>query len=189
MVRIPDQQVTLRSTFVLKEMLERGFTTIRDTGGASKFIASALSEGLIVGPRLFQCGKALSQTGGHGDFMPGLSGGDGLGCCGGHSESLGRTVDGVSSLLKATREEIKAGADFIKIMVGGGVVSETDTIEGLQYSPEEIQAVTKTAWQMGKKIVSEHLLVYHYRADEADDGSRLYGRSYQPCSRQRCSRH
>lgn len=45
------------------EMLERGFTTVRDTGGASKVLANAIEEGLIVGPRLFQCGKALSQTG------------------------------------------------------------------------------------------------------------------------------
>lgn len=44
-------------------MIKRGFTTVRDTGGASKHIADAIEEGLIEGPRLFQCGKALSQTG------------------------------------------------------------------------------------------------------------------------------
>jgi len=44
-------------------MLERGFTTVRDTGGATKVLANAIEEGLIVGPRLFQCGKAISQTG------------------------------------------------------------------------------------------------------------------------------
>lgn len=127
---------------------------MRDTGGASKHIANAISEGLVLGPRLFQCGKAISQTGGHGDFGPGESGGDGVGCCSGHVQSLGRTADGVPACLKATREELKQGADFIKIMVGGGVVSETDAIETVQYSADEISAITSTAWQMGKKMVS-----------------------------------
>lgn len=114
-------------------------------GGASKYLADAISEGLIVGPRLIQCGKALSQTGwwssltcestllvldnissmfigGHADFGPSRSS---TGCCAGHSQSLGRTCDGVPQVLKATREELKAGADFIKIMCGGGVASPT----------------------------------------------------------------
>lgn len=156
MVRLPDQLVTLRSTYVLRRMLHRGFTTVRDTGGATKMLAEALREGLIEGPRLFQCGKALSQTGGHGDFVsPGLSGGDGLGCCGGHALSLGRTADGVPAVLKAVREELKQGADFIKVMLGGGVASESDAIETVQYTAEEVRAITTTASQMGKKLVSE----------------------------------
>ncbi|KAJ7507119.1 hypothetical protein B0H11DRAFT_1970337 [Mycena galericulata] len=108
-------------------VLHTGFTTVRDTGG------------LIEGPRLIQCGKALSQTGGHGDIGPGLSGGSSTGCC-----------DGVPQVLKATREELKAGADFIKIMVGGGVASETDAIE------TEIQAITTTCKQMGGKMTTAH---------------------------------
>jgi imidazolonepropionase-like amidohydrolase len=156
MVRTPEQLTTLRTTYVLKSMISRGFTTVRDTGGATKFIASSIDEGLIVGPRLFQCGKAISQTGGHGDFSPAISGGSSTGCCGGHSQSLGRTADGVPAVLKAVREELKQGADFIKVMVGGGVASETDAIETVQYSAEEIQAITKTAWQMGKKMCTAH---------------------------------
>jgi imidazolonepropionase-like amidohydrolase len=158
MTRLPDQVTTLRSTYVLKGMLHRGFTTVRDTGGASKFLADALKEQLIEGPRLFQCGKALSQTGGHADYVPvGQPGMEGAStCCGGHGAaiSLGRVVDGVPACLKATREELKAGADFIKIMMGGGVSSEYDPIEAIQYSPEEVRAITSTAWQMGKKMVS-----------------------------------
>ncbi|ORX38209.1 hypothetical protein BD324DRAFT_619980 [Kockovaella imperatae] len=156
MVRTNAQVTTLRSTYVLKSMLSRGFTTIRDTGGATKDTANAIAEGLLEGPRLFQCGFAISQTGGHGDFSPAQSGGDGLGCCSGHSGSLGRTADGVPAVLKATREELKQGADFIKIMVGGGVASETDAIETVQYSAEEIRAITSTAWQMGKKMCTAH---------------------------------
>ena len=184
MVRTTEQLITLRSTFVLKAMLSRGFTTVRDTGGATKFIATCLSENLIIGPRLFQCGKAISQTGGHGDFgSPALSGGDGVGCCGGHVQSLGRTADGVPMVLKATREELKQGADFIKIMVGGGVASETDGIETVQYTAEEVRAVTTTAWQMGKKMVCVPVLgatTWSRRLlnrSSLGNGTCLYGRS------------
>ncbi|KAK4698628.1 hypothetical protein P7C70_g7645, partial [Phenoliferia sp. Uapishka_3] len=156
LVRTSEELIHYRTIFVLKEMILRGFTTVRDTGGASKPLALSIEEGLVEGPRLFQCGKALSQTGGHGDFQPGVSGGSGTGCCGGHSASLGRTADGVPQVLKATREELKAGADFIKIMVGGGVASETDAIETVQYSPEELQAITSTCRRMGRKHTTAH---------------------------------
>jgi imidazolonepropionase-like amidohydrolase len=144
----------MRQFYVLKRMVERGFTTVRDTGGATKHTAVAIEEGLIVGPRLFQCGRAISQTGGHGDFAPGRSGGSGSSlCCGGHVQPLARVADGVPDVLKAVRQELKQGADFIKIMVGGGVASETDAIDTVQYSAEEVRAITSSAWQMGKKMV------------------------------------
>ncbi|KAJ7241703.1 hypothetical protein B0H12DRAFT_1023969 [Mycena haematopus] len=151
-----EQDINLRTAYVLKEMLLRGFTTVRDTGGASKRIALAIEEGLMQGPRLIQCGKALSQTGGHGDSSPAISGGVSTGCCGGHSSGLSRVADGVPEVLKAVREELKAGADFIKIMVGGGVASETDAIETVQYTAEEIRAITTTCQQMGGKMVTAH---------------------------------
>lgn len=154
--RTPPELVTLRTTHVLGGMLERGFTTVRDTGGATKFLANSIEEGLIRGPRLYQCGKALSQTGGHGDPDAfGISGGSGNGivCCGGHSSVLSRTADGVPACLKAVREELKQGSDFIKIMAGGGVASATDTIESIQYNGEEIRTIVEAAWNMGRKMV------------------------------------
>ncbi|KAI0368977.1 hypothetical protein BV20DRAFT_1081862 [Pilatotrama ljubarskyi] len=153
LVQTSEELIYLRSTYVLREMLMRGFTTVRDTGGASKALATAISEGLLVGPRLLQCGKALSQTGGHADFA---SAGSNSGCCGGHSQSLGRTCDGVPQVLKATREELKGGADFIKIMCGGGVASPTDAIETVQFTAEEINAITTTCKQMGGKHTTAH---------------------------------
>lgn len=155
MCEAPSETISYRTTYVLREMLMRGFTTVRDTGGATKPLADAIEEGLFPGPRLFQCGKAISQTGGHGDFMPGKSGGE-PGCCGGHSILLGRTADGVPQVLKATREELKAGADFIKIMVGGGVASATDGIETVQYTPEELRAITQVCHQMGRVHTTAH---------------------------------
>ncbi|GAA5875381.1 hypothetical protein JCM3774_002970 [Rhodotorula dairenensis] len=110
MCETPVEAISYRTTYVLREMLMRGFTTVRDTGGANKHLADAIEEGLLPGPRLFQCGKAISQTGGHGDFTAPKSGGE-PGCCGGHSILLARTADGVPQVLKATREEIKAGAE------------------------------------------------------------------------------
>ncbi|KAI5450382.1 hypothetical protein NCC49_003164 [Naganishia albida] len=179
-VRTPEEVIHYRSSYVLKEMLLRGFTTVRDTGGATKPLALAISEGLIAGPRLIQCGKAISQTGGHGDFSPGISGGSGTGCCGGHSASLARVADGVPQVLKATREELKAGAEyvcsrgqegyFIKIMVGGGVASETDAIETVQYSQEEIKAITSTCRQMGNKHTTAHAYTVEAIRHAIDNG-------------------
>lgn len=173
MTRLPEQATTLRTTYTLRRMLQRGFTGVRDCGGATKIIAQAIDEGLIEGPRLFQCGKAISQTGGHGDFAavgtPGMS----VACCGGHNISLGRVADGVPAVLKAVREELKQGADFIKIMLGGGVASECDAIETVQYSMEEVKAVTTAAWQYGKKMVSR-VLVYIILLRSV--GGRLIGR-------------
>lgn len=155
LVFLPSQITTLRATDPLRRMLRRGFTTVRDCGGATKFVADAVSEGLILGPRLFQCGKALSQTGGHGDHATGVSGGNSEGaCCGGHSETIARTIDGVPAVTKATREELKQGADFIKIFIGGGVASDQCGLDSVQFLPEEVQAITRTASQMGGKMVS-----------------------------------
>ncbi|OJT05457.1 hypothetical protein TRAPUB_3727 [Trametes pubescens] len=153
LVQTSEELIHLRTTYILREMLLRGFTTVRDTGGASKALAGAISEGLITGPRLFQCGKALSQTGGHADFGPANAS---TGCCGGHVQSLGRTCDGVPQVLKATREELKGGADFIKVMCGGGVASPTDAIETVQFTAEEIGAITTTCKQMGNKHTTAH---------------------------------
>lgn len=63
LVRTSDELIHYRTIYILNEMLKRGFTTVRDTGGATKPLAMSIAEGLIEGPRLFQCGKAISQTG------------------------------------------------------------------------------------------------------------------------------
>ncbi|PCH35568.1 hypothetical protein WOLCODRAFT_139948 [Wolfiporia cocos MD-104 SS10] len=147
LAQTPQESVHLRSTYVLREMLLRGFTTVRDTGGASKALADAVAEGLIVGPRIIQCGRGLSQTGGHGDIGPA--------CCGG-VHGIGRVCDGVPDVLKAVREELKAGADFIKVHCGGGVASPTDAIETVQFTAEELRAITTTCKQMGNRLSTAH---------------------------------
>jgi imidazolonepropionase-like amidohydrolase len=66
----PSSLAAMRAARILRELLMRGFTTVRDAGGADHGLVRAIDEGLIEGPRLVISGKALSQTGGHGDFRP-----------------------------------------------------------------------------------------------------------------------
>jgi imidazolonepropionase-like amidohydrolase len=162
--------IAYRSLFVAKEMLLRGFTTVRDTGGADAALRDAINEGLVRGPRLFIAGKALSQTGGHGDFRASYQATEAK-CCGGHSHSLARICDGVPQCLEAVRDELRQGADFIKIMCGGGVATPTDALEMLQFTAEEIQAITTTARYSGKYVTAHAYTVEAIR-HAVDNGVR-----------------
>ena len=124
---------------IMEGMLRRGFTSVRDAGGADWGLAKAVEIGLIQGPRLFYSGRALSQTGGHGDFRPLTYEGDTCVCCAGANFSV--IADGVPAVQKASREELRRGATQIKIMASGGVASPTDPIWNQQYSEEEIRAI------------------------------------------------
>jgi len=127
---------------ILEEMLFRGFTTVRDAGGADFGLAAAVEEGLINGPRLLFSGHALSQTGGHGDIRrAGEMHFSGCLCAPG----LGIICDGVSEMRRACREEIRKGANQIKLMVSGGVASPTDRIDSTQFSYDEITAAVEEA--------------------------------------------
>jgi len=128
----------------MSAMLDRGFTTVRDVGGGDAGTKRAQAEGLIRGPRLFTSGKALGQTGGHTDFR-GTSRADVGDIQRRHLPSLGRIVDGVPACLQAARDELRLGADFVKIMANGGVATPTDPIDWIQFTPEEIQAIVTVA--------------------------------------------
>jgi imidazolonepropionase-like amidohydrolase len=153
--KLPDSLVAARSIAVMRDMLHRGFTTVRDVGGADFGLKQAASEGLFQAPRLVISGKALSQTGGHCDFRgryddtPPPRSRIPLG-------SLGRVCDGVPDVRRAAREEVKAGADFIKIMANGGCASPTDPIHFHGFSREELDAVVEEARNAGT-YVSAHL--------------------------------
>ncbi|MGB3069971.1 MAG: amidohydrolase family protein [Ottowia sp.] len=144
---MPQVLVTLRSLPILRGMLRRGFTTVRDAGGASFAFKQAVESGLAQGPRLFVSGRALSQTGGHGDgrgrsdyILP-----DNLCPNCARVGSLARVADGVEAVRKAAREELQMGADQIKIMASGGVASPTDPVDALGYSEDEIRAIVAEA--------------------------------------------
>ena len=132
---------------LLEAALQRGFTTVRDAGGADYGLARAIDSGLIEGPRLFYSGRALSQTGGHGDFRP-FEGG-GFCHCGQGSLSLTRIADGVPAVQEAARDELRKGATQIKIMASGGIASPSDPVWTLQYSEDEVRAIVweATSWR------------------------------------------
>ena len=155
---LPDALVAHRAARIMRAMLMRGFTTVRDVGGATQGLRAARDEGLFEAPRLLLSGKALSQTGGHADFR-------------GRFEdrpqphwrlgAMGRLCDGVAEVRRAAREEIKGGADFVKIMANGGVASPTDPIHVLGFAREEILAVVEEAANAGTYVAA------HLYTDEA----------------------
>ena len=133
-------------------MLMRGFTTVRDVGGADRGLADAQALGIVPGPRLVISGKALSQTGGHCDGRQRHDDRAPFNRVG----SMGRLCDGVDAVRRAARQELRAGADFIKVMANGGIASPADPIHMLQFSRAELDAVVEEARNLGT-YVSAHL--------------------------------
>ncbi len=152
---------TVRALTAAGEMLQRGFTTVRDVGGADYGMARALDEGLLPGPRLVFGGKALSQTGGHGDFR--TLNDDSCGCCQ-LKPDFARVVDGVDAVRHAARDEFRKGAQHLKLLVSGGVASPSDEISAVQYTREEIRAAVVEA-DNHNRYVTVH--AYHPRAVNA----------------------
>ena len=144
MVQMPNVLAALRAVPVLRGMIDRGFTTVRDAGGADFSLAEATRTGVVAGPRIFPSGKGLSQTGGHGDFRERSDTLDPCACTS-RIGAIARVVDGVDAVRRAVREEIQKGATQIKIMASGGVASPNDPIHFLGYSEDEIRAIVEEA--------------------------------------------
>ena len=164
---LPSSLAALRTARIMETMLQRGFTTVRDVGGADLGLVMALEEGLIAGPRLVICGKALSPTGGHGDFRSRFDDRDGD-----FSERAGamsHRVDGVDALRRACREQVKAGAQFIKLMANGGIASPNDPIHALGFSVDELKAAVEEADNAGF-YVAAHLYTDRAIARAVDCG-------------------
>ena len=131
--------------------LMRGFTTVRDTAGSIFGIKRAIDQGIMPGPRCYPSGAAISQTSGHADpepaaVLPTALGGDPT-----DHQRLGMTAvaNGVPEVLAATRQQLKRGAAQIKIMAGGGVTSDHDPIDTIQYTIEEMRAIVQAATDWG----------------------------------------
>ena len=139
-----------RARHIAEGMLQRGFTTVRDAGGADWGLAAAIDYGLIAGPRVFYAGRALSQTGGHGDFRSRSLEADQCACCMAGTQ-FSVIADGVPEVQKAARQELRRGATQIKIMASGGVASPTDPVWNLQYSEDEIRAVVWEARTVARR--------------------------------------
>jgi imidazolonepropionase-like amidohydrolase len=137
--------VTAQASAILRGMLHRGFTTVRDAGGADFGLQEAVLRGLFQGPRIYIAGFPISQTGGHADLRPkGVRTREMFCSCAGLG-LIGAIADGVGEVRRAVREQVRNGANHIKIMAGGGISSPTDPIDGTQFSMEELCAAVEEA--------------------------------------------
>ncbi|NNE24006.1 MAG: amidohydrolase family protein [Rhizobiales bacterium] len=146
---VPVSYLHASAAQIMKAMLMRGFTSVRDAAGADRGMADAVDHNLVVGPRLFVSGLALSQTGGHCDFRLPTEFSTIITCaCQVSAQQLGRIADGADECRRAARDELRKGAHQLKIMAGGGVASPTDPIQNTQYSVDEIRAIVEEceAW-------------------------------------------
>jgi imidazolonepropionase-like amidohydrolase len=148
---VPLTLLAARGSVAMRAMLDRGFTTLRDTGGADFGMKEAVEKGYFVGPRLFIAGQAISQTGGHGDHRRRTLTGISCNCCNGLVWTS-RVADGVPEMIRAVRDELRKGADHIKIMVSGGVASQSDPLDSLQYRMDEIEAAVEEAERWGSYV-------------------------------------
>ena len=120
-------------------LMDQGFTSIRDIAGNSLGLAKAKVNGLIKGPRIWSSGPAFSSTGGHGDAGPWnqLPTEDNQ-----PNRTMNlATADGVADVIKRARWNFRHGAAFAKIMAGGGVASEFDPLEIIEYTQAEMEAI------------------------------------------------
>ena len=141
----PPSLIAAETSVVMRGMLHRGFTTVRDAAGADYGLQEAQQRGIFEGPRLFIAGAPISQTGGHADQRPkGVRQRNWFCNCAGLG-LVGAIADGVGEVRRAVREQVRTGANQIKIMAGGGVSSPTDPLEGTQFSLEELRAAVEEA--------------------------------------------
>ncbi len=130
--------LVLEAVQTLRAVLASGTTTVRDIGGDNYMELSlkrAVDNGVIQGPRMRTSGKVLCITGGHGNF-------------------IAREADGPEEFRKAAREQIKAGADTVKLMATGGVATPGQDIHVSQMSYEEIEAAVVAAHAMGRTVAA-----------------------------------
>ncbi|MFZ4808539.1 MAG: amidohydrolase family protein, partial [Hyphomicrobiaceae bacterium] len=152
--RLEDMPLTLmtaRAAVLMRAMLDRGFTTVRDTGGADWGIKAAVDQGFLPGPRLFIAGKAIGPTGGHSDGRRRTDPGTRCHCCNALAFTIG-VADGEADVRRAVREEMRQGCDHIKIMMSGGVASPYDPLDSLQFSPGEVAAAVEEAHAFGRYV-------------------------------------
>ncbi|GBQ86536.1 metal-dependent hydrolase family protein [Asaia krungthepensis] len=174
--QLPDALAMGRALPIMRGMLHRGFTTVRDVGGAPHALSQAIEEGHIEGPRLITCGKALSRTGGHADNRPRHDTYDAKRWARNFG-ALGRVADGAEEIRLACRETLREGNDFIKIMANGGVSSPTDPVAAQGYSVVEIETAVQEARDNGT-YVAAHL----YMPDAIERAVRAGVHSLEHCN-------
>ena len=140
--RYPKNYIAFHAQNILSDTLKRGFTTVRDAGGGDIGIKMALNEMLFKGPRFFYPGKAITQTGGHGD----MRNSEYLETCGcAYDGNITQVVDGEDDMRRAVREEFRKGANHIKLILTGGVSTNLAPIDMKHFSDAEIRVCVEEA--------------------------------------------
>lgn len=149
--RMNEADMAFRAARFAERTLMAGFTTVRDLGGTGINIAmrNAISNGHVVGPRIFTSGKSLATTGGHADPTNGLN--RELMKDPGPAEGV---INGADEARKAVRQRYKNGADLIKITATGGVLSVAKDGSGPQFTEEELRAIVETASDYGMQVAA-----------------------------------
>lgn len=147
-LRKPESYRVFKAANYAKKTFFAGFTTVRDLGSRGKLIFSlrdAIKDGYLPGPKILVAGSAITPTGGHGDIH-------------GFNEQVldlladGNTCDGPDDCRRAVRAMVKRGADVIKVTATGGVLSQTGTGTGQQFTDAELVAIVETAHALGRKV-------------------------------------
>ncbi|MCP4960255.1 MAG: amidohydrolase family protein [Actinomycetia bacterium] len=134
-----------------EKYLKRGWTSIRDTGGATTGMARAVADGALTGPRIWSAGACITGTSGHGDWVHAAAG---LCCAGGLMQANDMTYvcDGRDEVLKATRTNLRKGASFLKMFANGGVASDFDPLESYGFTLDELKAGVEVAGDYGTYV-------------------------------------
>jgi len=147
----PPSLIAAKTLRRIEQALQQGFTTVRDAGGADYGFREAVASGLYPGPRLLVSGRALSQTGGHGDKRRRAEWIEPVDCCLG---MVGVIADGPDEVRKAAREQLRHDVDQIKIMASGGAMSPSDELDTTQYTVDEMRAAVEEARAVGKYVLA-----------------------------------
>lgn len=144
-----DVQKTCQAVHDMEKLIEAGFTSVREVGGFGNYLAEAVEEGLVKGPRICSSGKIISMTGGHGDFIQKLPI-----SANAERNHVSVIADGVDEVRKACRMQFREGAKFIKTMTTGGVTSQADSPKASQYTLSEIRTMVEEAELRGSYVSS-----------------------------------
>jgi imidazolonepropionase-like amidohydrolase len=150
-------EMAVRSTKVAKDMLLRGFTTVRDAGGITYGLKKNIDNGFLDGPRIFPSNAYISQTCGHGDTRGSRAAQrlpDGNYTSPSIQNGFSAIADGVPEVLRAVREQLFLGASQIKLMAAGGISSKYDPLQTIQFTFEEMKAAVDAASDYGTYVMT-----------------------------------
>jgi imidazolonepropionase-like amidohydrolase len=148
------EYITANAIKSAEKDLMQGFTTFRDLAGPAGGLQKAIDRGLIIGPRIYPSGAMISQTGGHGDFLPPNAVPRDIAASLDFTErnNFGVIADGADQVLKRVREQLRLGATQIKLAAGGGVSSTYDPLDVSQFTEAEMKAAVDAAENWGTYV-------------------------------------